>query len=463
MSKYSLRKRLLMENEEDIVTADVENAVVPAETQDSVFNINDFAEFITAKGNPPNIDFGDYVPEIKQGKGLHGEDVYTIKGPSPDNPIKLGNNNMKAVDFCEVLCAYILSTNNSNQKAYISGPTKDFDVSLGENSAVKWEVKSMVSSTSPVSARLGKAGKFITGKSFFSFIEVAYSGTKEILDVLELYDNKLDEKLRNLKQEATKVLDSFKDKRGNYTRQFTLEIGDTVMGNLLPPLAKMNEILSGLECEVSDMVITIGDRNIDISGFSPKHRANIFRSVEEYVSTFIGDDIQTTCEVLAVTPEIFLEEPAKFKEFIGQTTIIGAQRFEDSDETEIYAKVAEEYISEAGDGLQGFVFVYDAGSSEDISSGRIRFHWLTKEIAIKAAREGDLKFPTMTQGSVKILFDVNGNGKFDVAEDGEDGNDPEQEKVLAQAKATATAMESVGRRRMNTLFEWALSGKRYKQ
>ena len=132
----------------------------------------------------------------------------------------------------------------------------------------------------------------------FQFVKVAYSGTKDFLELLNSYqESQLDETLKRLKAQCVTVQNSFKDKSGRMTRQFTLEIGDKIIRRMFPALQEINTIVSNIDCEVGEIEINLQgiERVVKLKDISLKQRSMIQQVLDFEFSTGLCFPVTILC------------------------------------------------------------------------------------------------------------------------------------------------------------------------
>ena len=481
MSKYSLRKKLLLENEEAAATPSSDGSVtqlslgldIPERAVSSTSYPNDVLEFTK---NKLLLDFGNYRPRFDfQTEVIRtpvGSEDVTIRkcivsGPESGQTGQFrveGKNAgtfvpMKATDFAEFLVALALHSKNPTKKMRVGGPNQDFDVGQADGAGEKWEVKSLGTKDSPGSALTGVGGRMSLSSGLTTYRNIIESlePTLKILDTLSA-----DANVDKLKAEIQGILTENKGKHatGELAPSFWANKKTGAPSKLIEHMHAVAMLMRTLKCEPDDLVITIGGKVIPLT----KLKQNQVSAIVDALSTKFGRSAEikrkiALCRLRMAIHPIFLgvsNKAAFTKRLIllipSVATNMKGEKM-DLLRKQTYQKLITAY-ADAVPGFTGFVFCFDVGTKTAISSEDKVLYFIDLENAEKL--EAGLSLGAeISMGSPKISFRGH---LFASPELAQMNIQPEEE--LEQASLNFEGLEE---KRLNTLFEWALSGKRYKQ
>lgn len=422
--------------------------------------------------------------------------MYSRPGKSGE---RAKRHKLNGTDFAEVM-AGLYKYSELGQKATISGDGKSFDVECGDE---KWEVKKFSGSpekknkagevTKPADlfaksgARTGAGGRYAVGPGLGKF-EQFIRDLESLYVLIDGWPNKDDmpERAQEL-ADACKSIFYDPDRGGEGmsmgTRIITREFGKDLFKTtkpFMPQLTKVKEILDTYDCNIANALgqLRLGDDVLDYEKLPIDLKGQLFNIIAAVYNK--ADDLDSTvlqCQIIDAAPPLIFEPLETIKNVIGEYTVGPAAGMEGVDEKAIYKKVIKRYLDHAG--VEGFCMVQGFGSGDAYTTGGMLTMQFLKLPQLEAAIDsGVLEFAVTlgapairwSHGEIKFedLLEVEPDASREVSVQSDELGDMvfkvlKAEDYPAESYNDLLKLKEAEERRMNTLFEWALSGKRYKQ
>ena len=266
------------------------------------------------------------------------------------------------------------------------------------------------------------------------------------------------------------------------TRIITREFGKNLFNDekqFMIELIKIKEILDLYDCDLADSLgqLQLNGEDLDYAKLSPDDRGKLFSMLATaFKSGGMFSASVLKCQIIDVAPNLMFEPMDTIKNVLGGYAVGPAGGMEGVDEKQVYKDVIKRYIEHSG--VDGFCMVQGFPKGNSYTTGKtLTMQFLGLNQLYNAIDEGRLAF-AVTLGSPQIRWsagEINFEELLELPDESKTETSTQSDKLGDFLKSelgtsagssvidAALQQERADAKRMNTLFEWALSGKRYKQ